>query len=97
MTDDACKKQFKFDYASYVTDDSGQEQFIFHFENGYGASVIRGRHSYGGIAGLWELAVLRDGFVYYDSPLTSDVVGWLSDEDVEQYLWRITFLEAHAV
>lgn len=28
------------------------------FDNGYGASVIQHRYSYGGPQGLWELAVL---------------------------------------
>ena len=34
-------------------------RYVFQFENGFGASVIRGLYTYGGRQGLWELAVLR--------------------------------------
>jgi hypothetical protein len=36
----------------------GEQAKVF-FPNGYGASIIRGPHSYGGSRGLYELAVLR--------------------------------------
>lgn len=34
------------------------EQHIFRFDNGYGASVVRGDYTYGGAAGLWELSLI---------------------------------------
>ena len=55
------------------------------FPNGYGASIIRNPFSYGGDEGLWELAVLgKDGDLCYDTPITSDVLGWLEAEEVIQ-------------
>jgi hypothetical protein len=60
------------------------------FDNGYGISVIRGPHSYGGQKGLYELAVLdKDGFITYETPITSDVIGFLKPEDVTKHMIEI--------
>lgn len=60
------------------------------FDNGYGVSVIRGPHSYGGQKGLYELAVLgTDGFITYETPVTSDVIGYLKPEDVTKHMIEI--------
>ena len=53
------------------------------FENGYGASIVQTPFSYGGNEGLYELAVLdSDGNLTYETPVTSDVEGYLSEDDV---------------
>ena len=60
------------------------------FDNGYGVSVVRGPHSYGGQRGLYELAVLdKDGFITYETPITSDVIGFLKPEDVTKHMIEI--------
>lgn len=61
----------------------------FAFENGYGASVIKGPHTYGGKNGLWELAVLKGSSLCYTTHITDDVLGHLSWEDVENTLDEI--------
>ena len=49
------------------------------FENGYGVSVVRHSFSYGGKSGLYELAVLDvGGELTYDTPVTGDVIGYLT-------------------
>lgn len=64
------------------------------FDNGYGASVVSFESSYGGKKGLYELAVLdKDGKLTYDTPITNDVVGYLSPEQVTEYLFRIQDLK----
>jgi hypothetical protein len=64
------------------------------FDNGYGASVVKGPMSYGGDRGLYELAVLdSNGELTYDTPVTSDVEGYLSEEDVTKLLEQIQKLE----
>jgi len=64
------------------------------FENGYGASVIRTEHSYGGSRGLYELAVLdNDGKLTYDTPITDNVLGYLKPEEVTNYLIQIQDLK----
>ena len=75
-------------------------QKLYRFDNGYGASVVQFSigalgGSYGAESGLWELAVLRydgdgDGYeLTYETPITDDVMGHLSDDDVQDVLVRI--------
>jgi hypothetical protein len=60
------------------------------FDNGYGVSVIIGPHTYGGEDGLYELGVLgKDGKLTYDTPVTDDVEGYLSEDDVTKLLEQI--------
>lgn len=80
-------------------------QKLYRFDNGYGASVVRFTllgglgGSYGASEGLWEMAVLQwkgddDYELTYDTPITEDVIGWLSDEEVEEKLRAIRDLPA---
>jgi hypothetical protein len=60
------------------------------FDNGYGASVVIGPHTYGGEDGLYELAVLdSNGNLTYETPVTGDVEGYLSEDDVTKLLEQI--------
>ena len=60
------------------------------FDNGYGATVVQGPHSYGGIDGLYELAVLgKNNEISYDTPITGDVEGYLSEVQVTDLLIKI--------
>lgn len=60
------------------------------FDNGYGVSVIRSRHSYGGSEGLYEAAVLKGNDeeyeVYYETPITDDVLGHQNEEQIDYVL-----------
>jgi hypothetical protein len=68
----------------------GGVQARITFENGYGASVVKTPHSYGGDKGLYELAVLgTDGHLTYDTPITNDVIGYLRDIDVTDVMEKI--------
>ena len=63
------------------------------FPNGYGISVVRFPGSYGAGEGLYEIAVLQgleeDWEICYDTPITDDVMGYLTIEDVETVLTQI--------
>ena len=62
------------------------------FPNGYTASVVRGEHTYGGSKGLYELAVMHGGELVYDTPVTNDVIGHLTEGDVTEHLNEIACL-----
>ena len=64
------------------------------FENGFGASIVSHKYSYGGDRGLYELAVLDNinGNPIYTTPITDDVLGHLTEEDVANVLGVIQSL-----
>lgn len=73
-------------------------QFIFRCSNNYGASVVRHGFSYGNSEGLWELAVIRfnedgDWYLDYSTPITDDVIGWLTEEKVRDIIIKISELK----
>jgi len=69
---------------------NGGIQYHFKAENGYGASIVQHSFSYGNREGLWELAVIgKDGSICYDTPITDDVLGYLSEEEVNKTLLEI--------
>lgn len=60
------------------------------FDNGYGASVVKGPYTYGGDKGLYELAVTdSNDDLTYSTPVTNDVEGYLTEEDVTKLLIQI--------
>lgn len=64
-----------------------------YFDNGYGASIVIGEYTYGGRNGLYEIAILDNEGITYDTPITSDVIGYLSEDEVSDYLKQIKNLE----
>lgn len=78
---------------------NGDIQKIYRFENGYGASVVKSRYSYGGKAGFWEIAVIEfngdndDYELCYNTPITDNVIGWLAEGAIDGYLEQIKNLQ----
>lgn len=79
--------------------DELKEQRVYRFSNGYGASVVRGPKTYGGLEGHWELAVIRfygDAFHQFDvdttTCITDKVIGDLADHEVNTLLVAISAL-----
>lgn len=83
-------KTFKdLEFSSLMHYQDGK-QAIIYFDNGYGASVVSHEHSYGGKQGLYELAVLdEEGQLCYDTPVTGDVMGYLTEDEVTDLLKQI--------
>ena len=76
----------------------GGVSYIFRFPNNYGASVVKTIISYGHEDDLWELAVIKwwcddEWDLDYDTPITDDVIGYLTDERVRELLEEIKGLE----
>ena len=60
------------------------------FDNGYGVSVVSHSYSYGGRDGLYEIAVLdSDDNLTYDTSVTNDVIGYLTEEDVSNVMKQV--------
>jgi len=68
---------------------SAREQF----DNGYGVSVVSTPFSYGGVDGLYELAVLYNNEITYYTEITSDVLGYLSEDEVTDIMEDIQLLD----
>jgi len=75
----------------------GGTQVIHRFDNDYGASVVRHSMSYGGKDGLFEIGVIKftgDSWdLCYDTPVTDDVLGHLTQPEVDVILNRIKQLK----
>ena len=78
-------------------------QRVFRFPNGFGASVVKRVFSgglsgtYGATEGRYELAVLAFSSedsrgLTYETPITNDVLGWLTPDEVEAHLQAIANL-----
>lgn len=66
------------------------EQAKHEFPNGYGVSVLRGcPEMWYTNGGSYELAVMVEGGPCYDTPITSDVLGTLSEQEVNETLLKI--------
>lgn len=87
-------------YDIVIREEPTTVQKLYRFPNGFGASVIRGEFTYGNDEGLWELGVLKfdqeGGYALtYPKDICpdDDVVGWLTDEQVEEKLVQIANLQ----
>lgn len=63
----------------------------FTFENGYTLSVITGDGAYC-TDGTYEVAVLKNGELCYDTHITDDVIGYCSPEKVVEILTEVSKL-----
>ncbi len=61
------------------------------FDNGYHASVIRGGPFYTS-DGTYEVAVMDENGLTYDTPVTDDVLGYLSESELHTVLADIEAL-----
>ena len=82
----------ELDFSTRANKLSGKQAVVF-FGNGYGASVIQGYGTYGGEEGLYELAVIwgsdADWDLCYDTEITEDVIGHLTESEITDLLKRI--------
>lgn len=75
-------------------DEMTHYQRRIHYPNGYGASIICNKMSYGNSVKLFEVAVLYGDEITYDTPIGSDVIGYLDFHDVAKLLDEIKALPA---
>lgn len=87
------------EFTKYLTekfnDELGGVHYIFRFPNNYGASVIKGKYTYGGDKDLWEMALLyfhdesNDYELTYEKDFEVDVIGYLTVYQVNELLRKI--------
>lgn len=77
--------------------DGFAQQAVMFFANGYGVSVLIGGSAYGDGSTPYELAVLSGNTkkwdLRYDTPITDDVLGYLTPEEVTKYMIEVQKLE----
>jgi len=87
----------KFEDLDFIKLDDGFMKGVqcrMTFENGYGVSVVSHSYSYGGRDGLFEVAVLdKDGELTYETPVTSDVIGYLKPDRVTDIMEQVQNLK----
>ena len=69
---------------------NGGIRYVYIASNGYKASIVQSPMSYGGNVGLYELAVMdQEENILYDTPITNDVLGWLTVKEVNTVIAEI--------
>jgi len=73
-------------------------QSVMEFENGYGVSVVCGQFFYcsprenlyaASMYRTYEVAIMEGGSLTYDTPLTDDVLGYLTTEEVSSVMKQV--------
>jgi len=70
------------------------EHATMDFENGYGVSVVTGLHIYyTDDSHPYELAIVKDGSLCYNSGITEDVLGHLTSRSITLYMKKVQLLK----
>lgn len=69
------------------------KQAVMQFKNGYGISVIKGTVFYPNGIDTYEVAVLKDGAICYDTSITDDVIGYVNADEVSNIMKQIQELK----
>lgn len=59
---------------------------VMNFPNGYGISVICGEDFYSNGKDEYEVAVLQEGCLCYSTPITDDVLGYQTKEEISKIM-----------
>lgn len=70
----------------------GGQRAIVNFDNDYQASVITGGWAYATEDAPYEIAVMCNYDLCYDTPITNDVLGYLTEEAANDILQQIANL-----
>ncbi len=62
---------------------------VMEFENGYGVSVIFGEQFYSNGIDTYEVAILKDGILCYETYITDYVVAYISEEGVTEIMRKV--------
>ena len=65
------------------------KQAVMDFPNGYGISVLLGECFYSNGVDTYEIGVIKDGALCYNTDITNDVIGYLSEDEVSKVMKKI--------
>ena len=65
------------------------KQAKMDFENGYGISVLFGSMFYSNGIDTYEVGILKDGVLCYNTPITNDVIGYVTADEVTDIMRKI--------
>lgn len=68
--------------------------WVGKFPNGYGFSLVKGDriHFPQPLHDSWEIAVMKNGMLVYDTPVTNDVISYLSEDEAMSVINEIAQL-----
>ncbi len=80
-------KELRQEVLDYLSSQKNKEvNLIIYFNNNYGVSIVRNKYSFGNERKLFEVAVIKKNNgsfkLDYNTPVTDDVEGWLTPEEV---------------
>jgi len=64
------------------------------FDNGFGVSVVTGESAYSSESSPYEIAILHNDSLTYDTHITDDVIGHQTESDVTKVMGKVQKLEA---
>lgn len=85
--------EFKKHSISTIEMYKNAKQAKIDFDNGYGVSVIFGSCFYSNGIDTYEVAVLFNGNITYDTEITNDVLGHLSENKVSEVMEKVQLLK----
>ena len=62
---------------------------VMEFENGYGVSVIFGEQFYSNGIDTYEVAIIKDNHVCFDTPLTDNVLAYQNENEVTEIMRKV--------
>lgn len=71
---------------------SASKRASYNFDNGFGVSVLFGTLYYSNGIDSYEVAVMRNGGVCYDSGITDDVISRISRYEVSEIMHKVQSL-----
>lgn len=84
-------EDLKFKMREYST--MLETQAIMDFPNGYGVSVITGKMFYTSESHPYEIAIMFEGALIYNTYITEDVLGHQTKEDVTKVMKQVQLLK----
>lgn len=79
-------------FEQHALDKEGRHAKL-HFDNGYGVSVLTGGMYFYTRNNTYEVGILKDGYLCYNTPITDDVLKYQTKEQVEEVMKKLQSYE----